>query len=299
VTRWKRSPSSGGGLLVRVQQLSPWPYASKLAFVRQLSDTLLDLRFQRVTEDSVVFGPSTPDDAMGTEDPYAVFREMDGTYYMFYTAVADKDGQWFNATLSLATNSGDPANASAWVKRGAVLPSHPWMGKTCCGGLLLRDDGGEEGPLHYLFFGEGEVLVATTRTPADATSYELQPSPLLTTRKGYFDSSGVEGGSAPLRLQNGDYFYIYDAHSPWAGVRDEYHPGYVVLNGSNPTQVLFRASVPLMLPTEPTEVDGLTRHCIFGNSVVQVPDKPNAFAFFYGEADTAVGAAIVTVSWPQ
>lgn len=60
---------AGGGLLVRVQQPAPWPYPSSLAFVRQTGEGL-NLSFGFLRENaSVVFGPATPDDALGTEDP--------------------------------------------------------------------------------------------------------------------------------------------------------------------------------------------------------------------------------------
>lgn len=76
--------------------------------------------------------------------------------------------------------------------------------------------------------------------------------------------------------------------------------GYAILNGSDPLQVLFRADFPLLLPQTQIERDGLTRNCIFANSLTEAPGTggDNTFLLVYGAADTAVGAALVTVTWP-
>eukprot|EP01052_Picozoa_sp_SAG31_P011270 SAG31_NODE_635_length_13360_cov_4.229847_6_plen_276_part_00 len=135
---------SGDALLVRTQARSGDP--SRLSLLRRIAKPGIapsSMQFERSTEERIVFAPlSGPDspDAFGTEDPYLTFREKDQTYYLFYTAVAYNSGQSLNATLSLATCHGDPAIKSCWRRRGPVLPQHSWMGKTCCGGLLLRDD---------------------------------------------------------------------------------------------------------------------------------------------------------------
>jgi hypothetical protein len=136
--------NSGDALLVRTQARPGDP--SRMSLLKRLAKPGVSpssMRFERSTEERIVFAPlSGPDspDAFGTEDPYLTLREKDQTYYLFYTAVAYNYGQSLNATLSLATCRGDPAIKSCWQRRGPVLAQHSWMGKTCCGGLLLRDD---------------------------------------------------------------------------------------------------------------------------------------------------------------
>jgi len=61
---------------------------------------------------------------------------------------------------------------------------------------------------------------------------------------------------------------------------------------------LFRAEFPLLIPTAAFEVDGFTPSCIFTTSLRALPEEPDNFILYYSGADTAAGAARVTVTWP-
>eukprot|EP01050_Picozoa_sp_SAG11_P006387 SAG11_NODE_493_length_8965_cov_4.112339_4_plen_804_part_00 len=328
-------------LLVRTQKLGGAPF--KLALVKRLGPPGLapaSMRFEKSTDENIVFepqpGPDSPD-RFGTEDPYLAYRPKDQTYYLFYTAVAETaSGQVFNATLSLSTCKGNPADKACWQRRGALLPDHPWMGKTCCGGLLLRDDAAtatDPQPYHYIFFGEGAVLMARTRTPEIAASYELiteqadgnrslaaavsaappsaqlarayaagvTPKVLLRTRPGYFDGGSIEGGPQPMRLSSGDYIYFYDNAGWEEGYptsTPNYHPAWAILDRDDPIKVLWRASAPLINVTQAWEKDGLTPWCIFLDGISRTAgtgENDDDFILWYGGADTVVGARRVVV----
>lgn len=137
----------------------------------------------------------------------------------------------------------------------------------------------------------------------DFLSYTvLEDFLLIQPRAKMFDSFLVEAGPAPLQLSNGDWFFIYNGAQPLDGVPNGvfYAPGWVVLNGSNPLDVLARSETPLLMPKYLWEVTGLTPYVIFIEAMrpyalAGQPPQPDTFVVYYGAADTHVGCAIVKV----
>ena len=113
---------------------------------------------------------------------------------------------------------------------------------------------------------------------------------------------------APCRLSNGNYLFIYNSAragfpSPKPGYDLQYNPGYVILAGADPTQVLERSATPLLTPTLIWEVGNntapprsLTPNVIFMEARFPVAGRHDSFVFYYGAADTNVGAAVVNVT---
>ena len=69
----------------------------------------------------------------------------------------------------------------------------------------------------------------------------------------YFDSYLIEGGPPPLRMKDGNYFYIYNSArccfpSEKPGYHLQYNPGFVILDGNDPTKILQRSNAPIMSP---------------------------------------------------
>ncbi|EDQ90712.1 uncharacterized protein MONBRDRAFT_7176 [Monosiga brevicollis MX1] len=80
-----------------------------------------------------------------------------------------------------------------------------------------------------------------------------------------------------------------------------YQPAYVILNGSNPTQILQRPDQPLTSPTTPWEQGQPPELC----NVAMVTFLEGAralgndvFEVFYGGSDAVVGRAVVAVTLP-
>jgi hypothetical protein len=92
-----------------------------------------------------------------------------------------------------------PYIPSSWIKRGPVFPQFfSRYNKTCCGGLLLRDDIPHSD--HLLFWGCTEpecgqkgIYAARTKTPEDPTSYKVLDTPVLPLRPGFFDATMLQG----------------------------------------------------------------------------------------------------------
>lgn len=171
-----------------------------------------------VTADQVVFQPSAAFEKCGTEDPRIV--QHDGTTYLFCTFITprrnhstltcptpcvDTAYDCTKAALSLATSK-DPTNPAAWVRHGPIFPALKWSKS---GAAIVR----ESAP-HYLIFGDS-TLVPGLRlaTSDDLIHWTLVPNKLLIqTRKSSFDSVLVEGGPPPMKLSDGNYFFMYLTH---------------------------------------------------------------------------------------
>lgn len=71
--------------------------------------------------------------------------------------------------------------------------------------------------------------------------------------------------------------------------------GFVILNGTDPTQILQRSEQPIFSPELDWEIQGLTPNVVFAEG--WFPLGSDTFLMFYGAADTYVGAAVVSVSF--
>jgi predicted GH43/DUF377 family glycosyl hydrolase len=65
---------------------SPGPSSLAVSCVPDGDNVNELLKYEPITENSVVFGPGTPQEVRGTEDPRV--RQVGDTYYLFYTADA-------------------------------------------------------------------------------------------------------------------------------------------------------------------------------------------------------------------
>ena len=117
---------------------------------------------------------------------------------------------------------------------------------------------------------------------------------------------------APLRLTNGEYFFIYNSARVWKqtikpGWNKQYNAGFLILDGSDPTIVKQRSNVPLLSPEEPWEMGNssfpqyLTPEVVFIEAAIPDPAYPNknTFLAFYGAADSAIGAIRLEVELPN
>lgn len=254
-----------------------------------------DGSFEYVNADSVVFGPSDESDSWGTEDPRVQYNAKDGLYYMFYTAYNGKD-----ILLNLAT-SPNPTASSSWTRHGPVFPS---IQGSKSGALLIR----ESGP-HYLYWGDSSIKLAQSD---DLTAWpESGGEVFLEVRADNFDSKLVESGPPPIQLSSGDYIFFYNSAS--LGWPDEpgsaYHPGYVILDGQDPSIIKERCEVPLLTPTLSWElgVEPYTcnvpnvifleaAHKINKDVVTESGLKKDFIKVYYGGADAVIGSAVIEVS---
>lgn len=86
----------------------------------------------------------------------------------------------------------------------------------------------------------------------------------------------------------------------------QYNLGWVVLNGTNPTQILQRSSEPILSPDLVWETGesrdewfGLTPNVVFGEGwryyQSETDNDADQIVLFYGGADTHIGSVVITV----
>lgn len=99
-----------------------------------------------------------------------------------------------------------------------------------------------------------------------------------------------------MLLSSGDYIFF---HNSW-GQKPGYQPAWVVLNGSNLSQIVARAPTPLWSPQKEPWMTGKGPYtCNVGNvaflEAAHPTDTPDEFRVYFGGADAVVGTALVKI----
>lgn len=285
------------GLLMRTQNCTLAPGdacafcggSQAKASVLTYAELQADGSFTFVDQSSVVFGPYDDSDSWGTEDPRILFNEEDGNYYMFYTAYNGND-----IYLSLATTT-NPTSSSSWTRLGPVFPD---IFASKSGALLLRKDGDP----HFLYWGDSSIKVAQsydpTIWPADGGKVFIE------TRADHFDSKLVESGPPPLLLSTGDYLFFYNSASAgWPDADNSaYNPGWVILDGTDPTVIKQRSEVPILSPIYNFEYGVSPYTCNVPNVIFLEAARQidiDTFEVYFGAADSSIGSAVIRVSFSK
>lgn len=305
-----------GSLLVRVQDLVPnatspydvGPSKIAIAYLESISQGAKAVVFDYLPSSQVIIEPSSPADALGTEDPRVSFSPFhNDTYFLFYTAVAQNADGSVSANLALATATTQPQIAKGWTQHGYVFPQLSWSKS---GALLARPS-----PLSSLLFWGDSTLVAGIQVAEtfDMLNYIYNSSIWLPVRPNSFDSVLVEAGPSPLQLSNGNYLFLYNSArqngpSPKPDWTLQYNIGWVVLDKFNPVVIVERCTEPLLSPTADWELGyggnndvlGLTPNVVFVEGWQRYPKfELDHFLIYVGGADSVVGVAQVVVQLPQ
>ena len=191
---------------------------------------------------------------------------------------------------------------SAWVRLGPVCRDGQWSKS---GALLLRPNS-----TSYLYFGDSNngkgMQLATT---LNLINYTVSPLIFLPIRPlPYFDNILVEGGPppAPLTASPSHVFFLYNSAGALhvnTSVYTAYHVSFVLINASDPSQVVFRAPVPVLGCELGWEVGvepwlRLTKYVVFTEGMRRYEEGgEDSFLFYYGGADSVVGAAVATLTF--
>ena len=266
-------------------------------------DNLDNITFQAATQERVGYRGEGYLESYGVEDARVVYREKDKYLYMMYSAVEnDTSSGEVIARLALAKTR-SPDIWESWERVGVLFPRESWSKS---GALIIRD---EEGGPHYLFWG-GAPNVAPTHSHQrylrvsityDLITYFTLPHPsILTPREDMFDSAMVESGPPPLKLEDGNYLFIYNSARtgypcPTKPNYDkQYNIGYLILHKDDPTRILQRSQQPLLTPTLKYEKQGLVCNVVFCNGAKSLGG--DQFLIYYGGADSVLYAALVTIT---
>lgn len=110
---------------------------------------------------------------------------------------------------------------------------------------------------------------------------------LIKTRQGMWDSGRVGAGAAPIRTESG-WLEIYHGASP----DHRYCLGAFLMDLENPSIILARSEVPIMVPSEPYELSGFFGFVVFTNGHLVKGDE---LTIYYGAADEFVCGATFSI----
>jgi predicted GH43/DUF377 family glycosyl hydrolase len=215
----------------------------------------------------------------GCEDPRLVC--IGDTFYLTYTAY---DGKV--ARLCMAVSP----DLRSWEKWGPVFPDEAWdayfpqaeypqtpRGWSKSGAIIDERVGGR----YWMYFGDTHIWVASSE---DLRHWQIEAQPVISPRKGRFDSRLVEPGPAPVRLPEG-WWLGYNS----ADENLRYAFAQVLIDPVDPCRVLRRSETPLLEPTRPDEQVGQVPQVVFAEGLAQLGGR---WFLYYGMADSRLGVAI-------
>jgi len=296
-------PSNGthgkSGLLIRTQNCSAFAggpctgcagtgaKASSLTFAELLNSDEVGStpHFRRVVEDSTVFGPHDLTDDKGTEDPRVAFDPRTGVYYMLYTCFNTGNVKGMPSVSMCLATSTDPTDPSKWIRHGGL----GFGPGSKSGAMMIRD----EGP-HFLYWGAGKISVTSSN---NLTQWSPGKDFINGTLWG---NPNVEAGPPPMRLSTGDYVFFHNSWNADFPKPPGYQPAWVVINGSNPEQIIARAPEPLWSPQREAWMEGKSPYsCNVANVAFLEAAHPvqqqDTFRVYFGGADTVIGSATIQI----
>ena len=277
-----------------------------------------------------------------TQDPRAFLYE--GSYYSFYWT-ADHGSKPCDPTrppnmCSVGLSKSDsPLTQGSWK----VIGRMPWYRNACC---IMKPRGQKS----YCIWGFGMLgneqylpgLGISYTTDIDSGQFTQVPwkvapgvlSPLGNNSMAFlplgpdYHELGLEASARPVPLSNGHWLHFYASHTcgfgwnprpsaacggPHGNYTGNYTVGWIVLNGSDPTQILERwnEKTPWMNPVHDYETlcnadlsgkckwKGATPWTLFLPSADPIPGEKDTFRVFWGAGDGNTGTGVVRVTVPQ
>jgi beta-1,2-mannobiose phosphorylase / 1,2-beta-oligomannan phosphorylase len=194
--------------------------------------------------------------------------QIDGTYYLTFTSVSDN-----GVGVGLRTTT-DWKN---FEKHGMILPAH---NKDCA--IFEEKVNGLFYALHRpssVDIGGNYIWIASSPDGIHWGNHKC----IVKTRKGSWDSKRVGAGAAPIKTNEG-WLEIYHG----ANEDHQYCLGAFLLDLEDPSKVIARTDVPIMVPTEEYELTGFFGHVVFTNGHIVNGDE---LTIYYGAADEFVCGA--------
>jgi len=239
----------------------------------------------------------------GCEDPRVALTE-DGTYVVMYT-------QWNRKVprLGVATSK----DLIKWTKHGPIFRK-AYNGKffndaSKSASIITKLVNGRQviakiKGLYWMYWGEAGVFAATS---SDLVNWKPlvdekgNLKPLISPRKGYFDSDLTECGPPAVITKNG-ILLLYNGKNGEGERGDRrfqanaYCGGQVLFDLNDPTKPIGRLDAPFFRPMEPFEKSGqYINGTVFMEGLVFFKNK---WFLYYGCADSRVSVAIYDPTHP-
>ncbi len=217
-----------------------------------------------------VLEPANENEARGVEDPRVT--EIDGTFYMAYTAYARSPVGSFNITPMFARST----NLIAWERISALVH-------------------GEDNKDHSLFPRKvnGRFLAFHRRPPniwlaaSDDLAHWREEDMRVVMRPradNGWDDTRIGGNGPPIETEHG-WLMFYHAHD----AEHTYRLGVCLLDREDPTRVIHRPREPIFEPEELWELRGDVPRVVFSCANIRVGEQVYVY---YGAADHVIGLAM-------
>ena len=191
-------------------------------------------------------------------------------YYLSFTSVSDNGvGVGLRTTI----------NWKNFQKHGMILPPH---NKDCA--IFEEQINGLFYALHRpssVEIGGNFIWLASSPDGLHWGNHKC----IIKTRKGCWDSARVGAGAAPIKTAKG-WLEIYHG----ANEQHQYCLGAFLLDLNDPSIVIGRTDVPIMVPTATYELSGFFGNVVFTNGHTVAPDG-DILTIYYGASDEFVCGA--------
>ncbi|TDE52625.1 glycoside hydrolase family 130 protein [Flavobacterium sp. GT3P67] len=195
---------------------------------------------------------------------------IDGKYYLTFTSVSDNG---VGVGLRTTTDWRD------FEKHGMILPAH---NKDCA--IFEEKINGLFYALHRpssVDIGGNYIWIASSPDGIHWGNHHC----IIKTRKGLWDSKRVGAGAAPIKTNKG-WLEIYHG----ANENHQYCLGAFLMDLNDPTKVIARTELPIMVPTTEYELSGFFGNVVFTNGHILEPDG-DTVTIYYGASDEFVCGA--------
>lgn len=248
-----------------------------------LAESQAGYKFDRFDEPILEADTNNPYERLGIEDPR--ITQIDGVCYIVYNAASVYPASEYK-TKKFAPSLYHPA---PWRVRPELITTTDLQNFKRHGVLLERDT------KDCLLFPEkiaGKFILAHRTYPnlylifsQNLNSWENEVV-LISPRSGHWDSERVGAGAPPLRTEFG-WLMLYH------GTDDKhiYRLGFLLLDLTDPTKVIYRSEEPILSPEREYEKVGLTPNVVFSCAMIELSGK---YLVYYGAADKVIGVAEVS-----
>lgn len=198
---------------------------------------------------------------------------MGNTYYLTYTAVSS-----FGVGVGLRTTE----NWKDFTHHGMIMSPH---NKDMA--IFEEKISGKYFALHRpssILIGGNYIWLAQSHDSLHWGEHKC----LITTRRGSWDSARVGAGAAPVKTPKG-WLEIYHG----ANELHHYCLGALLLDLEDPSKIIARSELPLMVAEAPYEQAGFFGQVVFTNGHIVKGDE---ITIYYGAADTVVCGARISIS---
>ncbi len=215
----------------------------------------------------------------GCEDPR--ITRIGDTYYMFYTAY---DGINPPRVAKTSIKVADFLNKSwQWTEPKLISPPGADDKNTC----LLPEKTCDQYVIFHRVHGQ-DIAIDYVDSLDFSSDLWLEKESSINPRERFWDSLKIGIAAPPIKTDIG-WFLLYHGVS---SVDKQYRVGFMILEGIEPRQVIYRSLFPILEPSDPWEIFGDYPNVVFPCGAVVVD---GVLYVYYGAADKVICQASINM----